>query len=420
MFFFANGNAIAEQGIACKAEYKSCMVKLLDKWEAYGKAYDNHPEECAANIHEWTKLDYKSVHCQDNYNNCKGNVTSVWERMDDIPEIALQSDSADEYGLSNLELQELRADAKKISNLRSFLISKTGKLLHESYYDLAGDSRPQRIRSVTKSIVSLLIGIAIDKGYIVSEDLLIKPFFKEYFANNSDERKENITIKHALTMTTGINFSDQNYYATNMEKGLQIIRDNNAYDWILDTDMLLSYKPGDVWLYNSMNVDLLTTILSSSTGMTTLQFAEKYLFAPLGIENYFWMHDSDENYYGGFTLALRPRALMRIGEMVLNEGMYGDERIVSKEWIKKSHYNQYPLGGEEGWEYGYLWWKYRVANKQVVSALGWGGQIMALVPSLDLTIVTTADGNVCSYKEQDEQFWEIMKLVENVIQKINN
>ena len=169
-----------------------------------------------------------------------------------------------------------------------------------------------------------------------------------------------------------------------------------------------------------MNVDLLTSILSSSTGMTTLQFAEKYLFGPLGIENYFWMHDSDENYYGGFTLALRPRALMRIGEMVLSEGIHSGKRIVSKEWIRKSHYHQYPLGGEESWEYGYLWWKYRVANTQVVSALGWGGQIIALVPSLDLTIVTTADGNVCSYKEQDDQFWKVMNLVEEVIRKMSN
>lgn len=413
-------NVLADDGRACEISYKVCVANLLDHYDSYGKAYDKNIAECKNNLKEWTKLDYEYVHCLDEFNLCKGSDLGYWEKIHETPDLVHKFGEPSEHGLSSIEVEELINSAKETSNLQSLLISREGYLLHESYYAFKEDPKPQRINSITKSVVSLLIGIAIDKGYIESEDLLIKPYFNDYYEANNDNRKELISIKHALTMTTGINLSDQTYYYNDAEKWIQFLRDDNAFDWVLDTEMLMSYKPGETWMYNSMNVDLLSSIIAAETDMTTLEFAEQYLFEPLGIENYVWFHDSNENYYGGFGILLRPKALIRIGEMVLNDGTYDGKEIVSKIWIEKSHYHHYPLGGEVGWEYGYLWWKHRMDNKQVISALGYAGQIMALVPSLDLVVVTTADSNVCSAKEEHDQFWAAMNLVEDVIRKIDN
>lgn len=413
-------NANSDQSEQCSSSYKACISKLLDKYSEFSESYDKNSTYCNKKIKEWTKSEYDFVHCQNEFNHCAGKEEDLWDRINTSSKISLKTSKSDIHGLSDDEVDELSDSIKNIPSLQSLLISRKGNLMHESYHAFKDDVKPQRVNSITKSVMSLLVGIAIDKGYIESENLPIKPYFKEYYSNNTDKRKDLITIKHALVMTTGINLSDQTYYYNNGEKWFQFLRDDNAYDWILDTEMLMSYKPGDTWMYNTMNVDLLSSIIFAETGMTTLEFAKQHLFEPLDIENYLWLHDSNGYYYGGFGLYLRPRALIRIGEMVLNNGMYDGERIVSEQWINKSHYNEYPLGGEEGWEYGYLWWKHRMDNKQVISALGYGGQIMALVPSLDLVVVTTTDSNVCSAKEESEQFWAAMDLVEEVIRKVDN
>ncbi len=153
--------------------------------------------------------------------------------------------------------------------------------------------------------------------------------------------------------------------------------------------------------------------------MTTHEYAEKYLFAPLGIENYLWMHDSAENYYGGFSLFLRPRALARIGQMVLDGGVYKGKRIVSKQWLDKSLFRSFSLGGEEDWGYGYLWWQSRVGEHQMISAFGYGGQKISLVPDLDLMVVTTSDSDFCSHKESEDQFYATMDLTKRVVSNID-
>ncbi len=216
-------------------------------------------------------------------------------------------------------------------------------------------------------------------------------------------------------MTTGINFTDSNnwYDWSSFES---FLRDDNAHDWILNREMLLNYQPGETWLYGTPNTDLLSSIIESVSKTSTLEFAEKYLFEPLDINNYAWLHDSSENYIGGFGLYLRPRALMHIGLMIQNGGTYNGKLIVSEKWIKKSLSNQIGMGGKEGWEYGYLWWRFRVGSYQAISAFGYGGQLITMVPELNVVIVTTSDGySACSVKTMEEQFDEVLNLVKRVI-----
>ncbi|QMU62431.1 MAG: serine hydrolase [Gammaproteobacteria bacterium] len=414
----ASANAQNEDYDTCQVTYKACTSNFMDQYEPYINTYEHDPEECNNNIKEWTKLEYEFVHCQDDYNSCKGNDVSLWERIHSAPDISLSAENPASNGLSKIHIQDISEEAETIRNLKSLLIARNGKLIFEDNYEFNENPEPHHIFSITKSITSLLIGIAIDQDYLESEEILIKPFFKEYYKGKHDARKDKITIRHLLTMSSTINFSDNNnwYDPANYWK---YSRDDNAHDWVLNKKMLLNYEPGDQWLYGTPNIDLLSSILASATDMTVIEFAEKNLFKPLGINKYIWAHDSAENYYGGFTLYLRPHALMRIGQMVLDGGVYDGNRVVSEEWLQKSLYNQFPLGGEESWEYGYLWWRFRVGDYQVISALGWGGQQITLVPSLDLIVITTANAHLCSRKEQDDQFNEIMDLAKSIILSID-
>lgn len=177
--------------------------------------------------------------------------------------------------------------------------------------------------------------------------------------------------------------------------------------------MLLNYGPGDIFMYGSPNTDLTYIQFSSkSSGLTSLEFADKYFFKPLEIENYVWAHDSQENYVGGYALHLRPRALIRIGQMLLEGGLYKGTRIIPEEWINKSFSSHTGTGG---WDYGYLWWIYSVGGHKVISALGHGGQQIVLVPVLNLVVVTTSDSLVCDGTSVDELLWTVVELAKYII-----
>ena len=403
----------------CLTEYKKCTTSILDKVDAFYKVYENKGEECIKNIQTIIDSEYEHVSCQDQLSRCRGENESIWSRIHHTNDIQLEIGSPDKHGLNKFSVKSIREQARQIPKLKSLLISRKNKLIFEEYYRYKDDPKPHHVWSITKSVMSLLIGIAIDNNFLESEEESIKPYFSNHFKNESDPRKEDILIKHALTMTTGLNFTDNNnwYDWSSYEP---YARDDNARDWILNYEMLLNYQPGDVWLYGSPNTDLLSTIISSSTNLSTLEFAEKYLFAPLEINNYIWWHDSSENYVGGFTLFLRPRALMRIGQMVSNGGRYQGKQIVSENWINKSLSSFVELGGEDGFAYGYSWWRFRVGENQVISAFGYGGQLITLIPSLDLIIVTTSDSNsACSKESVEKQFGAVLDLARSVIMSID-
>lgn len=399
----------------CLIQYKKCATDILNKVDTFYKAYQDKEQQCNENINTIKSAEYDYVFCQDQLGDCKGESDSVWQRINYTKDISLLAGNPNQNGLNDSTLKKIKEGSKAIPKLKSLLISRDDKLIFEEYYAFKEDSKPHHIWSVTKSIMSLLVGVAIDKGYLESEKLLIKPFFPEFYEKEHDPRKDDISIEHALTMTTGINFTDNNnWYDWSSYEPYP--RDDNARNWILDFEMLLNYQPGGIWLYGSPNTDLLSSIIHSSTRLSTLEFAEKYLFEPLNIKNYFWLHDSSENYVGGFTLFLRPRALMRIGQMVLNGGTYEGKRIISEQWLNTSLSSHVELGGEEGYAYGYSWWRFSVGAHQAISAFGYGGQLITLVPELNLVIVTTSDSHsACTKKSMEDQFNAVLELVKMVI-----
>ena len=187
----------------------------------------------------------------------------------------------------------------------SLLVVKNGYLVFEKYYSWGSPEKYAVVHSVTKSVTSALIGIALDKGYLKSVDQKLIEFFPEYITDDLDPRKKEISLKQLLTMSSGFRWNDRGpvmrnwYTSSNWAKfTIQLPQENN---------------PGDVFNYNSSTSHLLSIILSKSTNTSTLDFAKKNLFEPLGIQSAYWHQDPQGYYIGGFGLGLSARDLAKIG-----------------------------------------------------------------------------------------------------------
>jgi len=306
------------------------------------------------------------------------------------------------------------------------LVVKDSKLVSEDYFARKDDLRPQHVQSITKSITSLLIGIAIDKGVIKSEKEVIKPFFPEFFSKPHDERKQNITVEQLLTMTSRLNFADSPYYSTyENTKSWHEPGSWKAYwyaDNYLDRALNIDLVETDdeiAAIYNTPACNLLTTVLKRSANMTSKEFADQYLFIPLGIKNYIWFHDSDYNYIGGHMIFIRPRDLARIGQMLIDGGKYQGRQIVSEEWLQKSfspYVSEFTKtdDGETVFDYGYLWWLGEYQGYKYQFAWGHGGQFLFMIPAANTIVVTTANPDPSGLTH-----WErSQKIIKEVMHKV--
>jgi CubicO group peptidase (beta-lactamase class C family) len=267
----------------------------------------------------------------------------------------------------------------------SLLVVKNGYLVFEKYYSWGSPEKYAVVHSVTKSVTSALIGIALDKGYLNSVDQKLIEFFPEYITDELDPRKKEIHLKHLLTMSAGFRWNDRGpsmrnwYYSSDWLKfAIQLPQENN---------------PGDVFNYNSSTSHLLSAILSKSTKTSTLDFAKRNLFEPLGIQSAYWHQDPQGYYIGGFGLGLSARDLAKIGFLYLNNGYWNGQSIVSEYWVKESTDQQiqafsHPIYGTFG--YGYQWWVKKVDGCSSFRAWGRRGQFIAVVPELDLVIAVTS------------------------------
>jgi CubicO group peptidase (beta-lactamase class C family) len=280
----------------------------------------------------------------------------------------------------------------EFGNLHSLLISKSGKLIFEEYFDGFYRTDLHALRSCTKSIASLLIGIAIDNGFVTSIDEKVIDFYPEH-KEIAEDNWNNVSIKDILTMSAGLDWDNQFH--------------DNIWDFSDDVikstfEQSFKAKPGELFEYRNPNVDLLSGIISGPSNLSVQKFAEKYLFAPLGITNYRWENFKSNNYplLDG-SLILTPRDMMKIGLMVRNKGMWEDQQIVSEAWIDES--TSFKISTDNQMEYGYLWWIEESKTAQGIKAIfahGIGGQHIVIVPQLDLTIVTTA-GNFMGNERTD-------------------
>ncbi|AAS41998.1 MULTISPECIES: serine hydrolase domain-containing protein [Bacillus] len=279
---------------------------------------------------------------------------------------------------------------EEYENMNGMLVVQKGNVIFEKYYKGHGPDDAFHVASVTKTIISALIGICIDKGYIKSVDQRVIEFFPEYKLKASE-----VTVRHLLTMTAPYPFVD-------WQEPLEELC--TQQDWIQYTLNRIG-NGGEIgsFKYSSAGAHLLSAIIMSVTGKNTREFANEYLFQPLGmreIPNYKmkafgfddlfgkdvkgWVHDPNGISTGGWGLTLTVKDMAKFGQLYLNEGTHNGKQILSTPWIKESttmNQNQY----------GYLWWLREEDGIFSYCAMGDGGNVICCIPKKDLVVVIASE-----------------------------
>ena len=293
-------------------------------------------------------------------------------------------------------------------NMHSVLLVKNGKLVVEEYFQpWSGDARYRDLtraldrvtihpqHSVTKSVTSLLLGIAIDQQLIPSVEEKLATFFPEYADIFAERTKANFRLQHFLTMTANLAWDEWTHPYTDARNDHSLLdRSPDPIRYVLERPVV--GMPGTQFVYNSGIAITLGEIIDKVSGLRADQFAERYLFAPLSISDYYWWKYPNGAVQTGGGLQLRSRDMAKIGELVLQGGRWQGKQIVSEAWIKESTTPHVRTGRpprESAPEYGYQWWlgTFRVSERVIASysARGRGGQFIFVFPDLQLVAVFT-------------------------------
>ena len=295
---------------------------------------------------------------------------------------------------------------------RSLLVVRHGQLVAEGYCRAGADRELiASLQSATKSVTSLLLGIARDADLLADLDQPVCEVLASACEKYPNKRK--VTLRHLLTMRSGIDFPNEDF-ALDMEHGGH----KDSAERVLAQP--LARKPGEHFHYQDSDVHLLGAAIAEATGRSLSEFAQAHLFAPLGITDSLWLSHADGRNYGAFGLYLRPRDFAKLGLLALDRGSFHGERIVSEAWIEQSTQLQAESSGkphENGFDYGYYWW---VSEQHgAFSADGHGGQLAWVQPELDLLIVLTADWDTAYNVGPAITLWEFASLATQIADAIS-
>jgi CubicO group peptidase (beta-lactamase class C family) len=288
----------------------------------------------------------------------------------------------------------------ELANLHAVVVARRGRLVLERYYAGRDERRGEPLgvvtfgpevkhdlRSISKSIVGLLYGIALAEARVPAVDQPIVDQFPAYADLARDPQRRRLTIAHALSMTLGTEWDETLPYtsARNSEIAMELAPDMLRF--VLDRPIVA--EPGSRWTYNGGCSALLGHLIAQGTGMPLTDFAREKLFAPLGIRDTEWILASNGEPAAASGLRMRPRDLARIGQLVLDRGRWGGRQLVPAAWLDASFAPRATV--EEGLDYGYQWWLGKMPNGQPwIAGFGNGGQRLTVIPSLDLVVVILA------------------------------
>jgi CubicO group peptidase (beta-lactamase class C family) len=258
----------------------------------------------------------------------------------------------------------------------SVLVERNGRLAFERYYRGASRSARLDVFSVTKSVVSTLVGIALTQGKIRSLDQRLGDFFPKDVQGARDKRVRKITLRQLLEMRSG--YRD--------------IAAAQSDDWVrTQIDRPLAESPGRGWAYDNGSYHLLSAVLTKATGRTANAYAQRVLLGPLGVAPTAWATDGQGHSLGNTGLRLSARELVRIGDLYLHGGRWNGRQVVPSAYIRAAT-RRYTSLGPGGAGYGYGWWVFS-GRPPGFAALGYGGQAVAIYPRRHLVVVVTGSGD---------------------------
>ena len=291
-------------------------------------------------------------------------------------------------GLLAAMLERVRDEQLRV---RSILIVRNSRLVLESYTHPYHEDVEHDVKSVSKSILSSLVGIALREGVLHSLNQTVYESFPEYFPEDSDSLKRTIELAHLLTMTAGLDLDENGPVMQEIMSQSDWIKASLAQPMVAD--------PGEEFRYCSFLTHTMSGILTRASGTDLLALAQEYLFAPLEITDVHWEQGPQGYYMGGDRLWLTPRDMAKFGQLVLNRGSWGSEQVIPESWIRESTQNRFSDFDVDGYGgYGYWWW---LAADGSYRARGAGGQIISLYPDRNLVVVFTG---------ADNDAWEMLTI----------
>jgi CubicO group peptidase (beta-lactamase class C family) len=288
-----------------------------------------------------------------------------------------------EVDMDEVMLGRAASDAAAMPRFRSLLVARRGKLVAENYFGGADSSTVFDVRSVTKSVVSMLTGIAIHTSKIGNIDATVGTYVDTPYALDAGDRA--VTVRQLLTMTSRYQWHES---------------DGNDYNnWVLSGDHVqflldrLQTDPAGTFTYNSAAVNLLGLVLQNAAAKPLPEFAAEVLFEPIGITTVQWEALEPNMVNAGSGIKMTATDLLRFGQLLLQRGRSGTQQVVPESWIDAGTAPQFgwreTYGAQRGTTYGYLWWVAQPPATVAIFAWGHGGQFAYVVPSLDLVVVAT-------------------------------
>jgi len=349
------------------------------------------------------------VHC--NHTPSEPEASGIQVTQPDTAGDGWQTGTLASVGMDQRPFEQLVGSIGKgvYGEVHSVVVVKDNKLVFEAYwpghdfgyaspnyhgaYTRFDRNTRHDTHSATKSIVSALVGAAIDRGWIRSPQDVVFDYLPEYYELWKNQGREKITVEHCLMMASGLRWNEWETQVTASDNDLMIfIRSSDPIGYLLSKPV--TTEPGTRFYYNGGTVNLLGVMIAYASDQSVQSFSSRYLFKPLGISNCNWqvLQPSGITFCSG-DIYITPRDMAKLGQLFLNEGQWNGIQIISKEWVEQS--TQYHINPMVSWAdgYGYLWWlrNLRVNNKTVTSfkAIGWGGQEIFVLKDLAMVVVFT-------------------------------
>jgi CubicO group peptidase (beta-lactamase class C family) len=288
--------------------------------------------------------------------------------------------------------------------LHSLIVVRNGCVVVEAYVHPYDKETLHNAKSASKSMLSAVVGIALEEGILTSLDQTVSDFFPEYFTEDMDPQKRSITLRHLLTMTSGLELDEPG----------PIEREIFASDdWIKTTfAQPMVEDPGRRFLYSSGLPHTMSGILTRTSGQSLLELSDRTLFGPLDIAEVQWMKTPMGYYLGGGELSMRPRDMVKFGLLFLNGGRWNGKQVVPTAWVREST-RDHMVGVKADRGYGYWWWRIPGPWSWLIgdygyTAAGWGGQRIAVFPHRNMVVVVTfADPDGFDKLFGDFKIWSI-------------